>query len=69
MSGPVMTGIVLMAMLVLAGLAAMASISGWRDVAWALATTFGVALVILFAVAMIYTGMWPWADGFWEAMK
>ena len=68
MTTATMTGIFLLFLLTGIGLRAMASISGWRDVLWALAITFSVVSMILLSVTLIVNGMWPWEPGFVEAL-
>lgn len=67
MSAATVVGILLLAVLVCAGLAAMAAVSGWKVVALAVGVPLGALAAIILGVGMIATGLWPWESGFWGA--
>lgn len=69
MTAATIVGIFLLFFLIGLGIGVMASISGWRDVVWALTVTFGAVFIIVLAVALIFTGMWPWEPAFVEALQ
>lgn len=67
MSAATVVGILLLAVLVCAGLAAMAAVSGWKEVAQAFGVSLAVVGTLLLGMWMVATGLWPWESGFWGA--